>query len=103
MIIEYEELNDNDKRVLRTILNVSQISRYYLEDNNIVLMNTDNLFKYIFLDEITKLKDAIVFINNIVNRDINAQNVNKTIKQIILESHDKVTQISDNIYMYKES
>lgn len=103
MFIEYDSLNDNDKRIVRDILQVNRVSNYYFEDNNIILMNSENLFQYIYLDEIKRIKDAISLINDIINREIKSEDIFKTVKKKILESHDKVTKISDDIYMYKDN
>lgn len=103
MFIEYDSLNDNDKRIVRDILQVNRVSNYYFEDNNIILMNSENLFQYIYLDEIKRIKDAISLINDIINREIKSEDIFKTVKKKILESHDRVTKISDDIYMYKDN
>ena len=31
-MLEYEELNEDEKRILREKLNIGRMSRYYLED-----------------------------------------------------------------------
>lgn len=102
MFIDYENLNDNDKRVVREYLGVNRISSFYFEDNNIILMTPDNLFQYIYLDEVSKVKDAIVLINRITDMEIKSEDVYKTIKQKVLETHDKVKKISDDVYLYRD-
>jgi len=102
MVIDYNNLNDNDKRIVREALNLTRVSQYYFEDNNILLMKVDDMFKYIYIDEIDKFKSAMEFINRISNIEIKNQDLNKSVKQILLDSNDKVTKISDEIYMYKD-
>lgn len=102
MVIDYNNLNDNDKRIVREALNLTRVSQYYFEDNNILLMKVDDMFKYIYIDEIDKFKSAMEFINRISNIEIKNTDLNKTVKQLLLDSNDKVTKISDEIYMYKD-
>lgn len=101
-MLDYKDLNDNEKRILREHLGVERMTQFYLEDHNILLMNPNEMFEYIFLDEIHKLNEAINFINNLINMDITQNDVNKTIGQKVIESHDSVFKISDNAYIYKE-
>lgn len=101
-MLDYEDLNDDEKRLIREKLNVSRISRFYFEDNNIIVMKPNDLFEYIYLDEIYKIKDAMKLIEDIGNKTIKQEDINKTVKQIILEQHDKVTKITDSIYIYKD-
>lgn len=101
-MLDYEDLNDDEKRLIREKLNVSRISRFYFEDNNIIVMKPNDLFEYIYLDEIYKIKDAMGLIENMGNKTIKQEDINKTVKQIILEQHDKVTKITDSIYIYKD-
>lgn len=101
-MLDYEDLNDDEKRLIREKLNVSRISRFYFEDNNIIVMKPNDLFEYIYLDEIYKIKDAMELIENMGNKTIKQEDINKTVKQIILEQHDKVTKITDSIYIYKD-
>lgn len=101
-MLDYKDLNDNEKRILREHLGVERMTQFYLEDHNILLMNPNEMFEYIFLDEIHKLNEAINLINNVINMDIIQNDVNKTIRQKVIESHDSVFKISDNAYIYKE-
>lgn len=101
-MLDYEDLNDDEKRLIREKLNVSRISRFYFEDNNIIVMKPNDLFEYIYLDEIYKIKDAMKLIEDMGNKTIKQEDINKTVKQIILEQHDKVTKITDSIYIYKD-
>ena len=101
-MLDYKDLNDNEKRILREHLHVERMTQFYLEDHNIMIMNPSELFEYIFLDEIHKVNEAINLINDIINMDITQNDVNKTIKQKVIESHDSVFKISDNAYIYNE-
>ena len=78
------------------------MSRYYLEDNDIVIMGEKELLEYIYLDDIKKVKDALNFINRIMNFEVDNSNESKTIRQIILEKNSKVMKLSDRAYAYKE-
>ena len=89
-MFEYEELNEDEKRILREKLNINRMSRYYLEDNDIVIMGEKELLEYIYLDDIKKVKDALNFINRIMNFEVDNINESKTIRQIILEKNSKV-------------
>ncbi len=101
-MFEYEELNEDEKRILREKLNINRMSRYYLEDNDIVIMGEKELLEYIYLDDIKKVKDALNFINRIMNFEVDNSNESKTIRQIILEKNSKVMKLSDRAYAYKE-
>ena len=101
-MFEYEELNEDEKRILREKLNINRMSRYYLEDNDIVIMGEKELLEYIYLDDIKKVKDALNFINRIMNFEVDNSNESKTIRQIILEKDPKVMKLSDRAYAYKE-
>ena len=101
-MIEYEELNEDEKRILREKLNINRMSRYYLEDNDIVIMGEKELLEYIYLDDIKKVKDALNFINRIMNFEVDNINESKTIRQIILEKNSKVMKLSDRAYAYRD-
>ena len=101
-MFEYEELNEDEKRILREKLNINRMSRYYLEDNDIVIMGEKELLEYIYLDDIKKVKDALNYINRIMNFEVDNINESKTIRQIILEKNSKVMKLSDRAYAYKE-
>lgn len=101
-MLEYEELNEDEKRILREKLNLGRMSRYYLEDNDIVIMKEKELFEYIYLDDIKKVKDAINFINRIITFEISESDLNKSIRQKILEKNSKVIKLSDRAYAYKD-
>ena len=90
------------KRILREKLNINRMSRYYLEDNDIVIMGEKELLEYIYLDDIKKVKDALNFINRIMNFEVDNSNESKTIRQIILEKNSKVMKLSDRAYAYKD-
>lgn len=101
-MFEYEELNEDEKRILREKLNINRMSRYYLEDNDIVIMGEKELLEYIYLDDIKKVKDALNFINRIMNFEVDNINESKTIRQIILEKNSKVMKLSDRAYAYRD-
>ena len=101
-MFEYEKLNEDEKRILREKLNINRMSRYYLEDNDIVIMGEKELLEYIYLDDIKKVKDALNFINRIMNFEVDNINESKTIRQIILEKNSKVMKLSDRAYAYKD-
>lgn len=101
-MFEYEELNEDEKRILREKLNINRMSRYYLEDNDIVIMGEKELLEYIYLDDIKKVKDALNYINRIMNFEVDNINESKTIRQIILEKNSKVMKLSDRAYAYKD-
>ena len=100
-MFEYEELNEDEKRILREKLNINRMSRYYLEDNDIVIMGEKELLEYIYLDDIKKVKDALNFINRIMNFEVDNINESKTIRQIILEKNSKVMKLTYRAYAYK--
>lgn len=101
-MLDYNDLNDDEKRVLRQALQVERVHQYYLEDNHILLMKPSEMFEYIFIDEITKYKEAIEYIKQIVKTEIKETHINKTVEQILLEQHDKVIKVSNRVYAYKE-
>ncbi len=101
-MLEYSDLNDNEKRILREKLHLVRVAINSLEDNNIFLMDSDELFEFIYMDEIEKFKDAIGLIKSIISMDIKQEDVNKSIKQKIIEENKNVIKLSDNIYAYKD-
>jgi len=101
-MLDYNELNEDEKRTLRKALGVERISLFYLEDHQVLLMNAKELFEYIYMYDLKKIKDAINFIEEIVQLRINNEDVNKSIIQKILEENEKVIKLSDNHYAYKE-
>lgn len=101
-MLDYKDLNDNEKRILREHLHVERMTQFYLEDHNIMIMNPSELFEYIFLDEIHKLNEAIELIKDIKSMNITQNDINKTIEQKVLEFHDNVFKLSENVYIYKE-
>ena len=77
--------------------------QYYLEDNNVLLMDEKELFEYIYMYDLKKIKDAFNFIDKIVNLEITAEDSNKTIMQKILQKNNNVCKLGDKHYAYKES
>lgn len=60
------------------------------------------LFEYIYMYDLKKIKDAINFIEKIVQLKIHNEDVDKNIVQKILEENEKVIKLNDDIYAYKE-
>ena len=102
-MLDYTDLNEDEKRTLRDSLGVERIFPNYLEDHNILIMKTEELFEYIFLYDLKRIKDAVKYIKEIVEMEIKTEDVNKKIVQKILEQNDKVIKISDEIYAYREN
>ena len=65
-------------------------------------MKTEELFEYIFLYDLKRIKDAINYIKELVEMEIKNEDVNKKIVQKILEQNNRVIKINDGIYAYKE-
>lgn len=101
-MLDYNELNDGEKRTLRQALQVERIHQYYLEDNRILLMKPNDMFEYVFLDEIDKYKEAIEYIKQIAQTEIKEEYIHKTVEQILLEQHANIIKVSNNVYAYKE-
>ena len=102
-MLDYNELNDDEKRTLRNALGVDRINQFYLEDNNILIMKAKELFEYIYIFDVKKLKDAVNLIERIVKLDITTEDANKTIMQKLLESKSNVYKLSNEHYAYKEN
>ena len=101
-MLDYTDLNEDEKRTLRDYLGVERIFPNYLEDHNILIMKTEELFDYIFLYDLKRIKDAKKYIKEIVEMEIKTEDINKKIAQKILEQNNKVIKISDKINAYKE-
>lgn len=101
-MLDYTDLNEDEKRTLREYLGVERIFPNYLEDHNILIMKTEELFEYIFLYDLKRIKDAINYIKELVEMEIKNEDVNKKIVQKILEQNNRVIKINDGIYAYKE-
>ncbi len=102
-MIQYSDLNNDEKRTLREHLGVERVSAFYLEDNHLLLMDVKELFEYIYLDDIYKLKDAMEVIDRIKDTVISDNYTNKTVQEMLVESNSKVTKISNEVYLYKDS
>ena len=100
-MLEYENLNDEEKRILRETLHIERMSRYYLEDNDIVIMGEKELLEYIYFDEMKKVKDSINFINKIITYEVDKEDTGKTIGALILKRNTKVIKLSERAYAYK--
>ena len=98
----YEDLDENEKQKLKDYFHIKRMSIFYLEDNNILLMKKQELFEYIYLDEIERYKDAIDFIKMISDLEISQCSEGKTVSEILLERNDKVIKLSNNTYAYKD-
>lgn len=101
-MVSYARLTEDAKRKLREFLNVECLSAYSLEDKNVLIMYGDELYEYIFLYDITKYKEAIQLIKNILSTEILEKDINKSIQQILLSREPNVIELSENIYAYKE-
>ena len=53
--------------------------------------------------DLKKIKDAINFIEKIIQLEIHNEDVDKNIVQKILEENEKVIKLNDDIYAYKEN
>lgn len=102
-MLDYNDLNENEKNVLKQVLNMQEIPTYYLEENNILLMEKREMFEYIYMYDLKKIKDAINLIERIINLEITIQDANKTIIQKLLESKNNVYKLSNENYAYKEN
>ena len=101
-MLKYEDLNKNEKQKLKDYFHIERMNRFYLEDNNILLMKKQELFEYIYLDEIEKYKEAIKFIKMISALKISQCPEEKTVSEILLERNDKAIKLSNNTYAYKD-
>jgi len=102
-MLDYNSLSDEEKRILRESLGINRVNIYSLEDRNMMLMKPAELFEYIYLDEIEKYKEAMIFIRNISELEIRAEDVGKKVLQKLLDANDKVIKLSDRAYLYKDS
>ena len=101
-MIDYTQLNENAKRILRERFHLLRVDTYSLEDRNILIMEAKELYEYIFLYDITKYKEVMKQINEIINTKITERDINKTVQQILLSRVENVVELSENIYAYKE-
>ena len=101
-MLNYDDLNDNQKRILREKLNISRIYPYYLEDHNILLMKKEELFQYIYVCDLKKVKDAISLLTRIMETKIKEDDKDKSFMQVLIENNEKVIKIDNNIFAYKE-
>lgn len=102
-MLQYSDLNNDEKRIIREKLGIERLHPYYLEDNNYLLMDVNELFDYIFLLDLKKLKDAINVINKFKEETIKEGDVNKTIKEFLIENENNVIKINSRVYLYKEN
>ena len=93
-MLQYSDLNNDEKRIIREKLGIERLHPYYLEDNNYLLMDVNELFDYIFLLDLKKLKDA---------KNLKESDVNKTIKEFLIENENNVIKINSRVYLYKEN
>lgn len=101
-MLEYNDLNDDEKRVLRDALGVERIYTFYLEDHHILLMDSKELFEYIYILDVKKKKDALQLIEKIGDSVISSNDVNKTVIQKIIEEKENVIVLGNNRYAYRE-
>ena len=102
-MLQYSDLNNDEKRRVREILGVDRVGTYHLEDNGYMLMDINDLFEYIFLCDINKLKDALSLINRIKETVIKESDINKTIQEVLIDNRDNVNKISSRVYLYKDN
>lgn len=101
-MLSYNDLNENEKIILKRALHIERMTTYYLEDHNILIMNAEELFEYLFLDELNKIKEAKNFIKHISQLRVSEQDLNKSLQQILIEKNEKIIKLSDKRYAYKE-
>lgn len=101
-MVSYARLTEDAKIKLREFLHVESLSAYSLEDKNVLIMYGDELYEYIFLYDITKYKEAMQLIKNILSTEILEKDINKSVQQILLSREPNVIELSENIYAYKE-
>lgn len=101
-MVKYEELNEQQKTKLKEALNIGRMTYYYLDDHNIILLNRKEMQEYVFLDEIRKFHEAMKFIENILDIEITAEDIGKTIGEIKLEKDTKIIKLSSDIYAYRD-
>lgn len=102
-MLDYNDLNDDEKRVLRDALGMERIYPFYLEDHNILLMDSKELFEYVYIYDIKKINDAVNFIEKIATKMITEKDINKSIKQKILEEEERIIKLSEKNYAYREN
>ncbi|MCI8999661.1 MAG: hypothetical protein HFJ26_01690 [Clostridia bacterium] len=102
-MLDYNDLTDNEKRNLRNALSVERIHQFYLEDNNILIMEAKELFEYIYILDIKKLNDAVNLIDRILEINITTEDTNKNVMEKLLESKANVYKLSNEHYAYKEN
>ena len=101
--MEYDELTEQEKTTFKQRFNIERITRYYLEDNNIILLNKKDMINYLILDELEKKRDMEEHISMIHELEIRPEDVGKTVGEILLEQNEKVTKLSKNAFAYKNS
>lgn len=102
-MLDYNDLTDDEKRNLKDALGINRLHRFYLEDNNILIMEAKELFEYIYIFDVKKLRDAVNLIDRIITLNITTEDVNKSIMQKLLETKNNVYKLSDKNYAYKEN
>ena len=101
-MLECKKLKNEEKQKLRILLRRQRITDYLLEDSGIMLMNTKELFEFLYLDEIVKFKEAMAFIKRISEYNISSKHIDKTIAEIIIEDHENVYKLGKDAYVYCE-
>ena len=66
-------------------------------------MKKEELFEYVFLDDIKKCKDAIQIIEQMAKMTIDQNDIGKNISQKMIENNQKVIKLSNEHYAYKEN
>lgn len=101
-MLTYNDLKENEKTTLKRALRIERMTTFYLEDHNILIMKTEELFEYLFLDDVNKFKEARELIKQMSELKISEQDLNKNVQQILIEKNNNVIKLSDKVYVYKE-
>ena len=88
-----------DYILLKDNIEIKKNNKYKTKKNFLIEFDKENNI----IIEINKDSYARILINNITDMEIKSEDVYKTIKQKILETHEKVKKISDDVYMYKDN
>ena len=99
--MEYDELTDSEKNAFKSKFNLERVTRYYLEDNNIILLNKKDMINYLILDELEKKRDMEEHISLVHELEIKPEDVGKTVGEILLEQNENVTKLSKNVFAYQ--
>ena len=102
MMLDYKDLKEDEKRKFRELFSVDRVYPFFLEDNKIFIMNSMEMFEFLYIDDILKVKDAIKFIKQIINYKIIDSDADATICQKMLKGNNKIYQIGEDVFLYSE-